>query len=343
MGEKYYYAILEQIMKDVLVDNWFMESVLTDIHDDAINTSQSISDLFMAIILWDNTFYPKNDYNWWTSVPSVVQNKLTPVDDITELDFNKIIDHLQMTDYSLKDEYLSWIKWNYSNHDIMNVVEKGAIKYMILSNRNGYDYLPCSRRREYIANVFRDNIIHQRISYRIQSQKYLDSSIKEYYKNAYSFLDEIKDYVYTTPVLDRYIFENAPDNMSAIDYAYHLKYEGHVIRYREHLTKLEDAFEKQNFREVKKLITGMKDVVNDVLSLDKKRIVFTEFQFLPTPSISLGYKGIELSLSESSSIRFNLDINKIAKKFHYSFLRELSNFATKKLPIKPNYKTIEPK
>lgn len=41
-------------MKDVLVDNWFMESVLTDIHDDAINTSQSISDLFMAIILWDN-------------------------------------------------------------------------------------------------------------------------------------------------------------------------------------------------------------------------------------------------------------------------------------------------
>ena len=67
-----------------MVDNWFMEDVVKDLNEQKMLYSRSYAELLMAIVLWDNIYYPKNDYNWWNSVPSQVKDSLRPIVDSYE-------------------------------------------------------------------------------------------------------------------------------------------------------------------------------------------------------------------------------------------------------------------
>ena len=68
-------------MNSIMVDNWFMEEVIADIKEQKTHRSRCYGELLMAIVLWDEVYYPKNNYNWWNSIPSQVQNALIPLDD----------------------------------------------------------------------------------------------------------------------------------------------------------------------------------------------------------------------------------------------------------------------
>lgn len=51
-------------------------------------------------------------------------------------------------------------------------------------------------------------------------------------------------------VLVNFIIDNATNDMSPIDFAFHLKNEGTVVKYRSYLRKIEFALEKQDWKEL---------------------------------------------------------------------------------------------
>ena len=136
-------------MNSIMVDNWFMEEVLADIHDKTIHASKPYADLLMAIVLWDDIYYPQNDHNWWNSFPSQVQNRLRPIDDSREEGLIQSIQRFYQND-NVFDEDVKWMKWKNIRGGESEIVGCGALRYMMLSSNNECDYLPCTRRQSFL-------------------------------------------------------------------------------------------------------------------------------------------------------------------------------------------------
>ena len=69
-------------MKNVMVDNWLLEDAVIRLQRNPTEPSKSLSDLLMAIVLWDNVYYPcKGHSAWWTEVQPDLQDYLLPIED----------------------------------------------------------------------------------------------------------------------------------------------------------------------------------------------------------------------------------------------------------------------
>jgi len=133
------------------------------------------------------------------------------------------------------------------------------------------------------------------------------------------------------PVLAKYIFDNTPEGMTPFDFAFHLRNEGPVIRYRQYLNKVEDALENQNWKDLRYLLRCSEDTIADVLALDKKRFTSVVFNILPIPSISLKYRDIDASISKAPS--FSIKTNGSCRRLHLTFLRGLATYAINEMEL----------
>jgi len=149
-------------MNKVMVDNWFLEDIIKYFLDEKKNASNSYEELLMAIVLWDEVCYPQNAFNWWTSIPSHIQDRLCPIDDT-------------------KDKGISGICLQSIGAPINMVLH-----YMELSSNHGCDYLPCSARRK--SDDCYSLLDHALLE--IDMQRNLDQAIKEYYRETYKALSE---------------------------------------------------------------------------------------------------------------------------------------------------------
>ena len=52
-------------MNNVMVDNWLLEDAVINLQRNPTEPSKSLSDLLMAIVLWDNVYYPRKGHCAW--------------------------------------------------------------------------------------------------------------------------------------------------------------------------------------------------------------------------------------------------------------------------------------
>lgn len=311
-------------MKNIMVDNWFMEEVVADINCNNARNSRRYADLLMAIVLWDEVYYPENAHNWWKSFPSQVQNVLQPIDDSNEEGFEQATDLYYH--YNIYSKYAPY-EYDYDSCIIRSdIVESGALRYMMMSNKNGCDYLPCSKRQSFLLQ-YNNMQIAQRSLIRLKMQGNLDKSIEEYYTDTYRALLDFSDLKLEMPVLVHFIFDNTPNEMTPVDYAFHLKNEGAVIKYRQYLSQVEDALENQNWRDLRFLLRCSSDAVSEITSLDKKNLKSIGIKILPTPSILLEYNGINATISSAPSFEIKKKIQNPFRKMHLTFLKDLTRYA----------------
>jgi len=314
-----------------MVDNWFMEEVIADIREQKAHCSSCYAELLMAIVLWDDVYYPLNKYNWWNSIPSQVQNMLQPVEDFNEEGQNESIKELYRYKGISEDEFY-WLKWKEQILlDPDDIVSSGAIRYLALSGKNGFDYLPCEKRKDFLRKYCSIDNIKLSLS-RIRLQGELTKIIKEYYIETYSSLIDFSNLEIKMPILFNFIIDNASNNMTPVDFAFHLKNEGPVIRYRSYLREVETALEKQDWKELRYLLNCSGDAINSVISMDKKRLNSISADILPIPSVMFKHNNITASISSDFGLTIE-GFEKYFKKFNLIFLKNITEYAINDMHI----------
>lgn len=165
-----------------MVDNWFMEEVVSDINDNRVHNSKNYADLLMAIVLWDEVYYPENSHNWWKSFPSQVQNVLQPIEDNKEQRYQSALQNLSFRS-------LIPLMCGLSQSDVIqsDIIGTAALHYAKLSNNNGCDYLPCKKRQSFLMKYMDPQNVQRSLT-RMKMQGNLDKSIEEYYTDTYQSL-----------------------------------------------------------------------------------------------------------------------------------------------------------
>lgn len=312
-------------MNSIMVDNWFMEEVIADIKEQKTHRSRCYGELLMAIVLWDEVYYPKNNYNWWNSIPSQVQNALIPLDDCGERGVSKSLSELHKHKGIAEDDS-SWLKWkNNAVLDVTDVIGSGAIRYLALSSNNGLDYLPCAKRQKFLKEYCSQSSMIRMLT-RLKLQDALTKTVEAYYVDAYKSLGDFSNLQLKMPVLANYIVDMATNNMSPVDFAFHLKNEGPVIRYREFLRNIDDSLEKQDWKELKYLLRCSEDAVSSVISMDSKKIESVSVEILPTPRVIFNFSGETVKIGEVPSLTLK-QFEKHFKKFSLVFLKDITKYA----------------
>lgn len=308
-----------------MVDNWFMEEVIADINAQRTHCSSYYAELLMSIVLWDEVYYPLNQYNWWNSVPSQVKDTLIPIEDFKEEGKYESIKELYRYK-GVSEEEFYWLKWKEQTLlDPEDTINSGAIRYLALSNKYGLNYLPCAKRHKFLQEYCSKNNMNILLS-RIKLQDNLTKTIEEYYTETYKALLDFSNLEIKMPILVNYIIDNSTDNMTPVDFAFHLKNEGNVVRYREYLNSIENSLEHQNWKELRNLLLYSEDAVNSVISMDKKRLNGITVGILPVPSIIFKHKNITTTISSKPSLTIE-NFEKSFKKFNLTFLKDITKYA----------------
>lgn len=286
-------------MNKVMVDNWLLSDVYRFLILNDNSFSYSYYDLLMAVILWDDIYYPARGSFFdplLKGLPEEIQKLCFPIRERAFVYSGDIVDEM-------------------------------AIKYLELSHRHNCDYLPCSKRQDFLK---RNAIEQYQTLYRLKLQKYLDNEIEEYYRETFDFFSDSFNFTIKTPILVQYTIDHTPDGMSAIEYALHLRNEGATINYRKYLEEIEKNLNFQKWGELRHLLKISEDVVQDVINLDKKQIGKRDLSVSITPSVIFDFvsNSAKLSAPVLLSIKdkfFN------STKIHLTFFKDLTKFAVNDL------------
>ncbi len=282
-----------------MVDNWFMEEVLAEIRENDVQNYSSYTDLLMAIVLWDDVYYPSNGKNWWNSMVSPVQDLLIPVDDFGE--------------------------WEGRHTEHNNIVCDGAIQYLDFCNQKGFNYLPCKKRLNFLRRACSPEEVSKALM-RLRQQDILTKTVRDYYLDHYNNVLELQKIQIQMPILSKYIFDEASNDISPVDFAVQLKNEKKVIEYRNFLDQLDSAVEKQDWRELRFLLQCSQDAVDSVLSVDKRKLISVSVDIFPLPQIIIHLGNIEMNLGKTLSLTIN-NVEALIKKYNLIFLREVTQYA----------------
>lgn len=282
-------------MNSVMMDNWMVGNVLCDINNVKDNTvKKSYQQFLSAIVLWDEIYYPENEMSPYINrVDETIASILKPINDKEHL-FN--------------NEANAMYK-EYFEGECSEIIIQGAMRYLLLSDFYGCDYLPCEARQKVLENA--DFIeLNKKIS-RSNSLNYLDAAIDEYYRELFEKMGAT-NFVVRSPILTDYIVQTTPDGMSYVDRALHLKYEGPVEKYRKYLSDMEKAFEESDYTLLNEMKNYSEKLVKDIQKIDGQNIGEINYSLVPMCSVSLS-RGIQLN----------------KRKVNLTFLNELGKFSVK--------------
>lgn len=315
-------------MNNVMVDNWLLEDAVINLQRNPTVPSKSLSDLLMAIVLWDNVYYPRKGHSsWWTEVQPDLQDYLLPIEDDG-------LDGLQdaLGEVSRVRSKTVEQQNNESAQEPL-IVSSSAFRYLCLSSHNECDYLPVRERQEYLSKhlSFTDAKIRDMIV-KVSSQKMLDKQVKTYVEDSLKALLDMPKVEFKMPVLASYILKETPKELSPVAYAFHLRQEGAVIRYREYLAQLSEAIERQDWKEYRQLIACSTDAIQGVLTLDKGQIGSINAGIFPTLNATIDTPYFSASTDPAKILSVKLD-NLKRRKYHLTFLRDLTKHGINHMEI----------
>lgn len=305
-------------MDRIMVDNWFLREVAHYRQDPAGQDPKPYAELLMALVLWDEVCFPKNERSAVWAGSGELADCLTPIDDTGETLGPGAAELLIgiMEEDGLPDPYFLWLS------DPEQIVNASALRYLMLSAKHGCDYLPAPRRQVFLQE-HRAPKYMKGILTRMQLQNYLDEAAAVYYKETYEALLDFSSLELSMPVLADYVVRTAPAELSPLQYALHLQQEGPVVRYRSYLRRVEEALEQQQWKELRRLLAASKEAVDEVIALDQKRLSGVTVKLLPAPALTANYRGVRTELSASPAL--SLELN--PRRMHLSFLRDLTDYA----------------
>lgn len=135
---------------------------------------------------------------------------------------------------------------------------KRALDYWLVANENGLDYMPSVKRllilQSYdFLNFFnRKDVINK-----------LDSELCGFYEELNALIG--KDVIrYRFPVLLDYILDKYGNIEDIVKYAFELKYDPKVVKFRKEIDNLEEAFLRGSLLEIKSYFENIKETIEDI-------------------------------------------------------------------------------
>ena len=301
-------------MRNVLVDNWLIENIVLGHNSQDMEYNLSYSNLLMALLLWDNVYYPKSKYNWWKTESDDCFDSLFPYDDEEQKWSFEAYRHIYGNRLT-EDDY-EWIVNKVDNFSEEERIEHGAYRYMLLCRSNGFDYLPCPKRQDFFRRKNMDEMLTV-LQEHFNMEKIIIDEIKKQIGLIYSDLE--------VPILTRYILKNTPKGSNPLQYALFLKNEGPIVEYREYLNIIKTEYSLGNYEKASKLINHSHRIVKNVIKINPTNIISTRFEIFPLILLLLGLNKTQTSLL-STAINFNLDIGMLLNS-NIAFLKDLTKFA----------------
>jgi hypothetical protein len=268
-------------MRDVLIDNWSLENIAFDLNDRTkLLNNPAFHNILEAMVLWDNVYYPKNDYSFFWKYLSY------------ESGLDRYLKGCEENDLYL-DEAKCLYKEFCDEKKYTENIACGAIRYSMVANKFGYDYLPCPIR----GNFIQQTGIYKKI-YNINqipinggnstplSRKELWDPINKDIKDYYQDLNERCKSIHfdvNLPVLANYIIQSKPKNMNYLEYASQLKKKPSVKLYINYLNDIEKKIAEGNTVALSQFNRDMKDIVDEVCNEDKKLIIQILTSIIPSP------------------------------------------------------------
>lgn len=252
-----------------------------------------------AMMLWDEIYYPDNEYSsWWLYCDKLnnVKKHVKPCDCKNDMFKTKAIDIYRSVRQDVDSE----------------IVGVGAIEYWLLCNQENLDYLPCPKRIHYMneKKIFVSQksglIISNEILNRIEIMNLFDNEVKERYNDMNKYFGK-NIFDFELPVVIDYVKQMAKEGENIFEVANELKKDRSVIRYREYLSNIEHAIQNGDWKALSDFRNATKELVN---------------------SVDRSTKGISISASILALPSVNFNMPKVSKDFfQLSFLRKLNKFA----------------
>ena len=306
-------------MDRVMTDNWFLSETLRYLRAPEENSARPYAELLMALVLWDEVCFPLNERSRAWMESGELEGCLSPIEDeAPELEDRAWqLLHMYIQDEPGCDPYFLWMR------DPENFVNAGALHYQMLSVKHGCDYLPSTRRQAFLK-AHESHRYLKELLLRMGMQEKLDEAARAYYQKSLEALLDFSELKLDMPVLADFIVSSTPRGMRPVDYALQLRQEGPVIRYREYLSQVEQALERQQWKELRRLLAASQEAIDGVLALDRRRLGSVTVKLLPTPSVMMNYGYAKGELSASPGLSFEL---KPGRRMHLTFLKDLTAYA----------------
>ncbi len=291
-------------MKNVLIDNWSLEELTIDLNN-PINLlrNKAFHNILEAIVLWDNIYFPRNEHSgFW----NYMSHEMNFKDFLLEYqDDNEFYNSAELL-------YEKYCKEKYTKN-----LACGAIRYSLLAEDIGFDYLPCEKRGQFIHESKICNIMTEEKGLYVNGQinnsitrkdlcKPINHEVKSYFKefNEYYGKDVFE---FKLPVLANYIINTKPHEMTYFEYAKSLKKSLSVKLFLKYLNDVEIEISKGNFIPCYRFKNDVQELVEDICKIDRKFIVSIGGSLIPKPIL-------------------NFDVFKI-RKINYNFLKKVIKYS----------------
>lgn len=242
-------------MKNVMIDNWGLESLA--FAGEKVHNCPEFHKMLAAIILWDNVYYPCNEKSYFWKIISQeqgVEKYLKPCADYDDESFSRLA--VQIYNNQYKEMYTKNLA-------------VGAIKYNMVAESKGCDYLPCAKRSEFFLKtdyLSSDNLYNTITCKGIDKNdlfsvidKTTQDKLKEFNEKVGAHLIRLN-----VPVLSNYVIETKPQNKTYYEYAYDLKKKGYIREFIKFVDKVESEWDKGNFRPYMQLCNDIEEIVNNI-------------------------------------------------------------------------------
>ena len=292
-------------MKNVLIDNWSLEEIVIDLNNPIkLLSNKAFHNILEAMVLWDNIFFPDNEHAGFWSYMSY------------ETDFKDILkEYHDNNEFYESSVYLyeKYCKTGYTKN-----LACGAIRYGLIAEKLGYDYLPCEKRGRFIQESKIHNIILKEKGYfvngkinnpitRIDFCEPINQEVKSYFNEFNQYYGK-NVFELKLPVLANYIINSKPQKMSYFEYAKNIKNTISVKRFLKYLSNIETEISKGNFISCNRFKNDVQELVDDICKIDKKFIISIDGSLIPKPIL-------------------NFDVFKI-RKINYNFIRKIIKLST---------------
>lgn len=291
-------------MKNVLIDNWSLEELVIDLNNpQRLLKNAAFHNILEAIVLWDNIYFHNNEHaEFWNYMSD-------------EMDFRDFLSEYHDNNEFFKSSELLYEKYCKDNYT--KNLACGAIRYSLIAENLGFDYLPCEKRGQFIQEsgiysimseekgVYVNGHINNPIT-RLDFCEPVNHEIKSYYKEFNDFYGK-NVFELKLPVLANYIINTKPQEMSYFEYAKSLKKSLSVKLFLNYLKDIETEISKGNFIPCNRFKNDVKELVEDICKIDNKFIISIDGSLIPKPIL-------------------NFDVFKI-RKINYNFLKKIIKFS----------------
>lgn len=259
-------AVLERKrnMNGILFDNWNLEEVSYVEHvdeqeqQDMCFPNEAFSDLMNAYVLWDDIYYLKDQKysQYWETYPILQdwKKEIQPleIDEGKRQLFEECATNIYQTQYQQEKE----------------VIAKGTLMYMLLSNYFKIPYLPMKYRCDFLQKVgmlkiYKD--IQTQNKYLTHNREYVINKVDAYLDELFrELLDiELDERSFHYPVVTELILKNSNSPEGYINAAKDIRKSKELRNFRKDMTEIENAVQKGKWGLMLDYITDVREVVNE--------------------------------------------------------------------------------